>query len=217
MSDFIAVDSGSLLGNSLLSWLIALGVILVLFFVLLTARSGVRRYHARLRQTNSTELTEIPIEILSRTTLLFFIVVSVFAGLSTLSMPERVQRVLDAGLMLTLFFQAGIWVSAAAMAWLERRRRRTATVTDRAVAGSLGIIAFILRVAIWSLVLLVALANIIRNNAAQNEATVVPEAAPTVAEQPAAEAVSDPLAEAGVVPEMPTEQSSEGNAPPPQP
>ncbi len=68
-----------------------------------------------------------------------------------------------------------------------------------------------------AMVLLVALANIIRNNADQNEATVVPEAAPTVAEQPAAGAVSDPLAEAGVVPEMPTEQSSEGNAPPPQP
>lgn len=160
MSDSISLDSTGLLGNSLLSWLFALGVIVILFLVLLTARSAVRRYHARLRQTKSTELTEIPVEILSRTTLLFFVVVSIFAGLSTLAMPERVQRVLDAGLMLTLFFQAGIWVSAAAMAWLERRRRRTATVTDRAVAGSLGIVAFILRVAIWSLVLLVALDNL---------------------------------------------------------
>ncbi|HWL63973.1 MAG TPA: mechanosensitive ion channel family protein [Steroidobacteraceae bacterium] len=160
MPDFNSVESASLFGNSLLSWLIALGVILVLFFVLLTARSAVRRYHARLRQTNSTELTEIPVEILSRTTLLFFVVVSIFAGLSTLAMPDRAQRVLEAGLMLTLFFQVGVWVSAAAMAWLERRRRRTATLSDRAVAGSLGIIAFILRVAIWSLVLLVALDNL---------------------------------------------------------
>ena len=41
--------------------------------------------------------------------------------------------VLKAGLMLTLFFQAGIWVSAAAMAWLERRRRRTASIVATAV------------------------------------------------------------------------------------
>lgn len=160
MFDLSSFDSVTLLGNSLLSWLIALGVILVLFFTLLTLRSAVRRYHARLQQTEGTELTEIPIEILSRTTLLFFVVVSVFAGLSTLAMPDRVQTVLEAGLMLTLFFQAGIWVSAAAMAWLERRRRRTATLTDRAVVGSLGIVAFILRVVIWSLVLLVALDNL---------------------------------------------------------
>lgn len=160
MPDFTSFDSTSLLGNSLLSWLIALGVILVLFFALLTIRSAIRRYHGSMRQTSGTELMEIPLEILSRTTLLFFVVVAVFAGLSTLDMPDRIQAVLSAGLMLALFFQAGIWASAAAMAWLERRRRRTATLTDRAVAGSLGIVAFIVRVAIWSLVLLVALDNL---------------------------------------------------------
>lgn len=68
-----------------------------------------------------------------------------------------------------------------------------------------------------AMVLLVALANIIRNNADQNEATVVPEAAPTIAEEPEAGGVSDPLAEAGVVPDMPAEQPAEGNASPPQP
>lgn len=160
MPDFSDFSSQTLLGNSLLSWMIALGVTLVLFFALLAIRSAIRRYHAGLKRTNRTELMEIPVEILSRTTLLFFIVVSVFAGVSTLDMPLRTQALLNAGLMLILFFQAGIWASAAAMAWLERRRRRTATLTDRAVAGSLGIVAFIVRVAIWSLVLLVALDNL---------------------------------------------------------
>ena len=46
------------------------------------------------------------------------------------------------------------------MAWLERRRRQTATVADRAVVGSLGVIAFVVRVGIWSLVALVALDNL---------------------------------------------------------
>jgi small-conductance mechanosensitive channel len=155
-----ALSSVELLGNPLLSWLIALGVILVLFFVLLTARSIVRRYHARLEQSAGTELTEIPAQILSRTTVLFFAVVSTFAGLSTLTLGERAYTVLYGALMVTLFLQVGIWASAAVMAWLDRRRRRTSTASDRAVAGSLGVIAFIARVAIWSFVLLVALDNI---------------------------------------------------------
>ena len=68
-----------------------------------------------------------------------------------------------------------------------------------------------------AMVLLVALANIIRNNADQNEATVVPEAAPTLtAEQDAGE-VSDPLAEAGVVPDMPADAPTKGNAGQPRP
>ena len=64
-----------------------------------------------------------------------------------------------------------------------------------------------------AMVLLVTLANMIRNNADENEATVVPEAAPTVAADQQTGTASDPLAEAGVVPETPAEPSAESNAP----
>ena len=67
-----------------------------------------------------------------------------------------------------------------------------------------------------AMVLLVALANIIRNNADQNEATVVPEAAPTMISDQETGAASDPLADAGVVPETPAGPSAEGNAAAPQ-
>jgi hypothetical protein len=68
-----------------------------------------------------------------------------------------------------------------------------------------------------AMVLLVALANIIMNNAEQNQATVVPEAAPTVASQKDAGTVSDPLADAGVVPDVPAGEPGKGDANPPQP
>ena len=56
-----------------------------------------------------------------------------------------------------------------------------------------------------AMILLVSLANIIKTNAADNEARVVPEAASTVAADENAASVSDPLADAGVVPDMPDE------------
>jgi hypothetical protein len=56
-----------------------------------------------------------------------------------------------------------------------------------------------------AMILLVSLANIIITNARQNEARVVPEAAPTVAAEQKRAAVKDPLADAGVVPDMPDE------------
>src|SRR6478735_6574922 len=65
-----------------------------------------------------------------------------------------------------------------------------------------------------AMVLLVALANIIRNNAEQNEATVVPKAAPVVAAEHKAAPVSDPLADAGVVP---AEKPAAGDAATPRP
>jgi hypothetical protein len=66
-----------------------------------------------------------------------------------------------------------------------------------------------------AMILLVSLANIILTNARQNEARVVPEAAPTVAAGEEAAPVSDPLAQAGVVPDMPHEVEAEaGDAAP---
>src|SRR5687768_6347069 len=62
-----------------------------------------------------------------------------------------------------------------------------------------------------AMILLVSLANIILTNAAKNEARVVPEAAPTVTAQGGTEAASDPLADAGVVPDMPDEAEQEAD------
>lgn len=56
---------------------------------------------------------------------------------------------------------------------------------------------------VFAMVLLVGLANIIMDNAQQNQATVVPEAASTMGAEPIAAPASDPLADAGVVPDLP--------------
>ena len=62
-----------------------------------------------------------------------------------------------------------------------------------------------------AMVLLVGLANIIMTNAQQNEARVVPEAAPTVATDNRNGSASDPLADAGVVPDMPEQGGATGD------
>ena len=66
-----------------------------------------------------------------------------------------------------------------------------------------------------AMVLLVGLANIILTNAKENQARVVPEAAATVAADADADAGSDPLAAAGVVPDEPETEASDA-APAPQ-
>ncbi len=146
--------------NSLIAWAIAIGTGALLLAALLTIRGFVRRQHRVMRETERTELLEIPFEILSRTTFLFFLILAIVAGLSTLEMAEGTRRFVASVFMLVLFLQIGVWASAAVMAWLERRRRRSSTAADRAVVGSLGIIGFISRVLIWSLVALMVLDNL---------------------------------------------------------
>jgi small-conductance mechanosensitive channel len=145
--------------NSPMAWLIAIAVALGAFLVLLSARQFIRKYHLRFQATQHTELLEIPAQVLSRTALLFFLIVAAYAGLQTLSMGPKAARVLASALTIALFWQAGIWAVAAASAWLERKRRDSLQI-DRAAVSSLGIIGFVVNVAIWALVVLLTLDNL---------------------------------------------------------
>lgn len=58
-----------------------------------------------------------------------------------------------------------------------------------------------------AMILLVALANIILDRAQESENLAVPEAAPTVAPSEARAAGRDPLADVGVVPDLPASPS----------
>jgi small-conductance mechanosensitive channel len=159
MPDLDALSRLPLFDNSLLDWSIALGVAVVALAVLLIARRSVRAWHAKLQATPETELLEIPLQVLSRTTLLTLIAVALYVGAQALMLGTKVNSILNKTITIVLFWQVGIWAVAAVSIWLDRKRKR-GLATDRAAVGSLGIIGFVLNVAIWAFVLLLTLDNL---------------------------------------------------------
>jgi small-conductance mechanosensitive channel len=159
MFDFDQWRDAPIFHNSLTAWLIAGSVASIVFIVLLALRMVVRRYAERLRKTDRTEILEIPMLALSRTTLLFMLIVALCIGGQSLKLGAELQRVVASALMIGLFWQIGLWFATAVRAWVEGRRAHS-TEDDRAALGSLDIIRFIASVVIWSLVLLLTLDNL---------------------------------------------------------
>jgi len=159
MLDFDSLASQPLFTNSPLHWLIAVSVAVIVYLILIAIRGVVRRSLERLKATPDDEWLEIPLSVLSRTAGFFFVVLSVYAGTQALTVGPIFTRVLNTAITISLFWQVGLWAAAAAKAWLERKRRRSMAV-DRAMVGSLGIIGFIINVAIWAMVLLLTLDNL---------------------------------------------------------
>lgn len=159
MSEFSGLAQLPLFNNSAVDWLLALGIAIGALIVLLTVRRAIRAYHQRMLGTAQTEWLEIPMQVLSRTTLLLLIIVSLYIGAQWLTMGPKSQQVLASAITIALFWQAGIWAVAAAAIWLDRKRQRSLAV-DRAAVGSLGIIGFVINVAIWAMVLLLTLDNL---------------------------------------------------------
>lgn len=135
---------------------VAAATVLVAFWF---ARGVARRQYARLARTEATEVLEIPMLAASRTTLAFMLVVAAYAGLAMHGLERRSDEWALRILTIAIFWQAGLWASTAAVAWLDHRRKATLD-EDKAVAGSIGIIRFVARVLIWAMVLLLTLENL---------------------------------------------------------
>lgn len=145
--------------NTVWQWTLAAGVLIAVFLVTLVIRRIVRSRYQRLAATPQTELLELPLQVASRTTLLFLLAVSLYAASTLLTLPPKIGRLMLTLLTIAAFWQAGIWVSQAVSTWLTHKQRE-ALAHDRAAAGSFGIIAFVARALIWALVLLLTLDNL---------------------------------------------------------
>lgn len=144
--------------NTMTEWAIAGAIVVLSLLMALLLRRLARRQYQRFAETEVIELMELPLEVAGRTGLLFLLAASLYLGLATLTIPTRLWQALTHGALGIAFWQAGVWGSSAVQAWL-RVRRKAAMEDDKAAAGSLGIIGFIARVLVWTLVTLLALDN----------------------------------------------------------
>jgi len=146
-------------GNAAWRWIVAGAIALGVLFILLLLRRLTRSQYKRLAATPQEEFLEVPLHVAARTTVWFLLIASVFLGLQTLELPPKAARVLLTVFTVASFWQIGLWATTAVLAALERKQRKTLAI-DRAAAGTLGIIAFMARITIWSFVLLLTLSNL---------------------------------------------------------
>lgn len=159
MNEFSQQLTTRYFGNSLLQWGAFVAITAAVLLALLLIRRLVRTRHATLASTAEIEFTERFFQVASRTTGAFLLIVSVYAGLLALKLPETISRGVHTAFAIAVFWQAGLWASTAVLAAVQRRRH-SALASDQAAASSLGIIGFVARLTIWSLVLLLTLDNL---------------------------------------------------------
>jgi small-conductance mechanosensitive channel len=159
MTELKELFDWSFFNNPAWRWMIAGAVALGVLFALLLLRRLARKQYARFAATPEDELLELPLHVASRTTFGFLLIAAVFLGLETLELPEKAVRVLVTVFTVAGCWQMGLWATIAVLAAIDRKQRKALAV-DRAAAGSLGIIGFMARLTIWSLVLLLTLDNL---------------------------------------------------------
>lgn len=138
--------------------LIALGIAAAVFLVLLSARELVVRRLGKVAEKTATGVDDLLVALARRSQVLVFAVVALYAGSLYFQFHPNQERTLRALAEVALFLQIALWSSVAIDFWVARQRRRMDhDATSVALAG---VLRFVGKAVLWTLLLLMALDNL---------------------------------------------------------
>jgi small-conductance mechanosensitive channel len=145
-------------GNTLRDWIVAVLVAAVLFSVLELARAVLVRHLGHLSRRTATFLDNAAVAALRGSRRWFFVIVALGFGSQFLALPPTVRGAVDRVMLLAFLLQLAIWGGTAIRAYVQEYT--TARVEeDAASVTTVRALAFILNVAVWAILFLMALDN----------------------------------------------------------
>lgn len=145
-------------GNSLLAWARALLTFAVWFTVLPLARAFIaQRLKKRMGDDPIRALLMLR-SLIDATTRLFMVAVATWLAMRWLEVPERLGRILATAILVIVWFQIGLWMSAAVRELIAARRGRE--IAQAEGAASVNILRFVSLLIVWTIALLMLLTNL---------------------------------------------------------
>jgi small-conductance mechanosensitive channel len=149
----------SFLGEALAHWLIAAGIALATLLAALVVKRVVLGRVARVAHATVSGLDDFGVELVRQTRWLLVFFPALYLGSLALDTFPRSQRLLRSAAVVAVLLQIALWLSLAIDAWVASYKRRRLP-TDAASATTAGVLRFVGKLTLWSLLLLLALDNL---------------------------------------------------------
>jgi len=141
-----------------LPWIVAAGIVLGITLLLSASKALLDR---RLAGRAPEKANDLVADLARRTSYLFLIALAMLAAVSAVELPVRAERIARAAALLVVIGQVGRWGSRALVAIIDRRIESAADANARREHQAVARMAtFALRVALWGVLLLLALDNL---------------------------------------------------------
>ncbi len=141
------------------AWVAAAGVAAGTFLLLLLIQRLIVRRLGAVAARTETVVDDFFVETVRRTRRLLYFVVVLWLGSLCLPHGGRLEAILRTAAVLAFLLQVSLWLLVAINFWVEHTRRRR-LVSDAASVTLIGAAGFVAKLAVWSVVALVALDNL---------------------------------------------------------
>ena len=154
--------SSEFLGNNVGQWTLALVTFLVTFTVLPVVKGFIGSRRRKWAESGRGQLPDaigLVGVLVERTSGWLLAAVAVWLASRNLTFAARTERILTIVIVALFWMQVGLWAMAAVRFGIERRRQRSEAL-DAVLTSSIDIILFVAGLAVWAMVLLLALDNL---------------------------------------------------------
>jgi small-conductance mechanosensitive channel len=149
----------TLYGNTLGTWLVALLVVVGVMGVVKLLTSVILRRLSALAERTATDVDDFIADLIKRTKWLLLLLLSLYAATFIVVLPSKAESVLSTVAAIALLMQAAIWAGGGVNFWLNRYRKRK-LAEDPATATTFSALGFLVRLVLWTIVLLLILDNL---------------------------------------------------------
>jgi small-conductance mechanosensitive channel len=144
-------------GNTILAWAQAIVTFILWFTVLPIARAFVARRFAKRAADHPLAALLVLRSLIDATTRLFMVTVATYLALKWLRIPPAADRYIDATILVIVWLQVALWLSAAVRHAIDTKRSHQPGASG---AASLNILRFVGMLAVWMFAFMMLLTNL---------------------------------------------------------
>ena len=156
MTDFL---NSQFLDNTAQDWIIAAVLVVIVMVVVRTVIGIALRRLSAIASKTETDVDDLVTELLEKTKFLFVALLALYAGSFSLTLSQEVGAVLSTTLVLGLLAQGAFWANGIVNYMLGSWARQKFQA-DPTISTALGSVGFLIRFAVWSTFIMLALANL---------------------------------------------------------
>ena len=156
MTDFL---NGQFLDNTAQDWIIAAVLVVIVMVVVWTVIGIALRRLSAIASKTETDVDDLVTELLEKTKFLFVALLALYTGSLSLTLTPEVGAVLSTTLVLGLLAQGAFWANGIVNYMLGSWARQKFQA-DPTISTALGSVGFLIRFAVWSTFVMLALANL---------------------------------------------------------
>lgn len=147
-----------MLGNPVISWLIALGIATGVTAILLIIKRVVARYTMRAAKKTRTDIDDMLAGLVDRINFLFLVVIGLWGGSLYLELSSAAHDIINKVLFTAFIIQAALWANSVIM-YLIGKATNLREYEDGGAKTTLNVLTFMAKLVLWSIVLLIILDN----------------------------------------------------------